>query len=100
RSRRSTRARVAGATSARPLMTFETVGTDTPAASATSAIRTRPLPFSRLATIGKLPKSFGQFSIPSDVEQRWLDIDLDREGTARLACMARKGRGASCETFG
>ena len=35
------RARVAGATSARPLTTFETVGTDTPAASAISEVVTR-----------------------------------------------------------
>ena len=34
----STRRRVSGDTSARPLITFDTVGTDTPAASATSAI--------------------------------------------------------------
>jgi hypothetical protein len=37
-------------------MTFETVGTDTPAASATSAIVTRPLPFSGLGTAEKLPE--------------------------------------------
>ena len=34
----STRRRVSGDTSARPLITFETVGTETPASAATSAI--------------------------------------------------------------
>jgi hypothetical protein len=37
-------------------MTFETVGTDTPAASATSAIVTRPVPFAGLDTVEKLPE--------------------------------------------
>ena len=39
----STRFRVSGATSDRPLMTFETVGTDTPACAAMNAIVV-PLP--------------------------------------------------------
>ncbi|GAA2667200.1 hypothetical protein GCM10010428_20480 [Actinosynnema pretiosum subsp. pretiosum] len=38
----STRSRVVAATSARPFITFETVGTDTPASAAMSAIVTLP----------------------------------------------------------
>jgi hypothetical protein len=42
-------------------MTFDTVGTDTPAAPATSAIVTRPLPFSGRGTAEKLPEVSANF---------------------------------------
>src|SRR5436190_23413554 len=87
---RSTRARVAGATSARPLMTFDTVGTDTPAAPATSAIVTRPLPLSGRGTVEKATRGFGQLSRSLGVEHTVLDLALDREGTAVLACGSEK----------
>ena len=43
RATRRTASRVAGETSGRPLITRETVATETPAASATSRIVARPL---------------------------------------------------------
>jgi hypothetical protein len=42
-------------------MTFETVGTDTPAAPATSAMVTRPLPFSGRDTVENLPEVSADF---------------------------------------
>src|SRR5512133_1690995 len=69
-------------------MTFDTVGTETPAAPATSAIVTRPLPFSGRGTVEKTTRGFGQLSRFFEVEHRWLDLALDREGTPVLACVS------------
>src|SRR5689334_6262060 len=67
-------------------MTFDTVGTETPAAPATSAIVTRPLPFSGRDTVEKLPEVSANFRDFSSLEHRWLVAALDREGTPGLAC--------------
>jgi hypothetical protein len=48
----STRSRVSGDTSDRPLITFDTVGTDTPACAATFAIVGRPDRRASLVAVG------------------------------------------------
>src|SRR3954467_7554258 len=73
-------------------MTFDTVGTDTPAAPATSAIVTRALPFSGRGTAEKASRGFDQLSRFLAVEHAVLAQALDRGGTPGLACRSETRR--------
>ena len=81
---RSTRSRVAGATSARPLTTFETVGTETPAASAMCAIVSR-------RSAAKLSDMFREWRETFEAEWRATRSSTPR---ARACCCAASGSAA------